>query len=103
LLSATARSIADGMNLGVFNIYIRQKCKLISIPLESADLVSREMIMQFILHLKVQYSLFITVHTWQLQSHCELEFVSPLELDDVPVSCVNFRRRYEIEISRLRS
>lgn len=100
---AASRSIADGMNLRVINIYIRQRCEFISIPLESADLVSREMIIQFILHMKFQYSFLITVLTSQFQSHCELDFVSPLQLDEVIVFCVNFRSGCEIEISKLRS
>jgi hypothetical protein len=39
--------------------------------------------MQFILRLKFQYSFLITILTLLLQSHCKLEFVSPLQLDEV--------------------
>jgi len=103
VLSTAARIIADGMNLGTINIHILQRCEFVSIPLESADLVNRGMIMQFILHLKLQYSFLITVLTSQIKSHWELEFLSSLQLDEIFVCCVNFRNRYEIEISRLRS
>ena len=103
MLSTAARTTADRMKLGVIDIYIRQRCEFFSMPLESADLVGRGMIMQFILHLKFQYSFLITGLTSLLQSHCELEFVSPVQLDEVLVCCVNFRSRCEIEISRLRS